>query len=387
MLQPFVIRTPSLSLFLPFLIPVTALLITSLLASYLQELIVYELFERKYSYLQTFLHYLYMILLAFIQRTYLSSSSSSSSSSPPSFSWIPRMGTASRLATLRFYFYLIVLKTSTVTFNYFAMTLVDFPTKTICKSSKPLLTMLLGICFFQKKYSFTDYCMAILLIIGLTIFLFKDSTEPLNGNILGLIFLLLSVSGAVLLPLLQEHILQKYQSSTSDLLFFSFLGCGILSFLTFLFSGEVEPSLQFLLSVSSSSFSPLKLWSSFFLFHSCGYLSAQLNIFIISRFGAFVNAILNTSRKSVALSISFLFFPEQHELCSHHIIGAAFFFSGIFLKIISPSRPSSVKNLLVSANSVYNDYGGRSQRGKSEEMDARRRYSLAEPESFEMFKV
>ena len=99
-----------------------------------------------------------------------------------------------------------------------------------------------------------------------------------------------------------------------------------------------------------------------------------------------MNAILNTSRKSVALSFSFLFFPDQHKLCSHHIIGAAFFFSGVLIKITSTYKPQSDKTV-VSSHSMHDENDGRTFQGSNVDVNARRRHSSAEADRFGSFKV
>ncbi len=54
------------------------------------------------------------------------------------------------------------------------MKYLNYPAKTLIKSSRVIFTMLLGLVIGKKKYKRTDYIMVIMLVVGLALFLHAD---------------------------------------------------------------------------------------------------------------------------------------------------------------------------------------------------------------------
>lgn len=200
---------------LQFLIPAFGLLLFMCLYGYLQELVVYGLFERKWSNLQTFLHFFGCIVCAEIQ-SYLTSTRQYGKQPRPST--YVSMGTAPPRVALYYYLLLTVLKTATMTFTNLAMTRINYPAKTLCKSALPIVTMLIGLIGFRKSYPLRDYVVSVLLVTGLYLFLAVDASAAPQGTGIGLFFVGLSLLGAALIPMVQEHILDTYEATTEELL-------------------------------------------------------------------------------------------------------------------------------------------------------------------------
>ena len=291
-------------------IATAGLVLAKCLSGYLQELVVYGLFERRFSHMQTFLHYVWLGICAFTQRRWLFPVRETSSSATLT------MGTATPRQALLYYLLLVFLKTSAVTFANLSMTRINYPAKSLCKSASPLVTMILGVFWFRKKYSLRDYAVSLLLVLGLYLFVAVDLQSAPEGTGLGLVFIALSLAAASVIGLVQEHVLVTFHTSPEELLYFCFMGSIALSLLLFLFSGEVVEGMAFLAEKGSVS-----LWGCFITLHSLTFLGAHFAALLVSRFGALVMTLTNTGRKGLTIALSFALFPERNQLhslvCKH----------------------------------------------------------------------
>eukprot|EP01135_Chromosphaera_perkinsii_P000049 Nk52_evm1s23 gene=Nk52_evmTU1s23 len=58
-----------------------------------------------------------------------------------------------------------------------ALLYVNYPTQVLAKSCKPIPVMLLGVLFAKKRYDIGKYVSVLLIVIGITIFMFKDQAH------------------------------------------------------------------------------------------------------------------------------------------------------------------------------------------------------------------
>jgi len=89
------------------------------------------------------------------------------------------------------YLFLSMLRAIDVSMSNISMKYLNYPTKTIIKSSRVAFTIFTGL-LTGKKYKRLDYFVAFVIVIGLVIFLHADSNSSVVFNPLG-IFLLVSV--------------------------------------------------------------------------------------------------------------------------------------------------------------------------------------------------
>ena len=189
----------------------------------------------------------------------------------------------------------------------------------MCKSALPIVTMIIGICWFRKSYPLRDYVVSLLLMLGLYLFISVDAVSSPQGTGLGLFFVTLSLIGAALVPMVQEHILDTFDASSEEILYFTFLGSAGMSLVFTILSGEAVEGTRFLLSKGS-----FFMWVCFTLFNTFGFLGAACSISLTSRFGSVVNALTNTGRKAASVVISFMLFPQRNSLTQQvclHICG------------------------------------------------------------------
>ena len=208
------------------------------------------------------------------------------------------------------------------------MSRINYPAKVLFKSANPVITMLIGLLIFGKKYQFRDYIVVLLLVIGLYVFVSADSKNSPEGTNIGIIFVLLSMLFGAAQPVIQEHLMQTYQATTEELLYFSFLGSTIISFLLSLLAGELFEGLHFLYSQGT-----FHIWFIFLCFVFVGFFGSNFSTKLTQGFGALVNGLANTVRKAVTLSISFIMFPERNHLVMQHVVGASIFMCGLILRL------------------------------------------------------
>ena len=73
-----------------------------------------------------------------------------------------------------------------------AMQYINYPAKTLMKSSRIVFTMLFGVCITGKKYKFMDYFIVFCIVAGLAIFMHADANSSAVFQPLGVIMLVSS---------------------------------------------------------------------------------------------------------------------------------------------------------------------------------------------------
>ena len=74
-----------------------------------------------------------------------------------------------------------------------AMQYVNYPTKTLMKSTRVIFTMIFGILFLKKRYGIQDYGIVGLMVAGLGMFMHADSKSSAVFQPLGIIMLTISL--------------------------------------------------------------------------------------------------------------------------------------------------------------------------------------------------
>jgi hypothetical protein len=162
----------------------------SLLYGYLQELLSVQLCSRKLGLFLATVQFTWYTLLSFVMRTYVYESqrrrkkltpksssldldtetTASSSSSAPGVS-------TRELIKVPFLLYLglSLLRAVDLGMTNLAMQYINYPAKTLLKSSRVVFTMLFGVLIAGKKYRWQDYLIGVCMILGLGIFMHADS--------------------------------------------------------------------------------------------------------------------------------------------------------------------------------------------------------------------
>lgn len=218
------------------------------LYGYYQELVIYGWFDRKLSLFSTFLHFLGCSIIAQIQR-HFSPVLPVNLHRAHSHHWYNlSMGTADAKTSLFYYILLVLLKTASQGLSNLSMTEINYPAKVLFKSANPVITMILGLFWFQKTYPASDYLVVLFLLSGLYIFITShDNASSIpNSSPLGVFYVLLSMLCGVSVPMLQEHVITLFNASVTDLIYFSYVGSTLISLVLSLCTGEFEEGVLFL---------------------------------------------------------------------------------------------------------------------------------------------
>jgi hypothetical protein len=163
----------------------------SLLYGFLQELLSVQLCSRKLGLFLATVQFVGYTFLAFLLRTYVYQSqkrkkltpklSNISLSSASSLSKIP--------VPFKLYLGLSLLRALDLGMTNLAMQYINYPAKTLMKSSRVVFTMLFGVLITKKVYKCIDYFVVMCMVAGLAIFLHADANSSAVFQPLGVVML------------------------------------------------------------------------------------------------------------------------------------------------------------------------------------------------------
>ena len=212
--------------------------------------------------------------------------------------------------------------------QYEALKFVSFPTQILAKSCKVIPVMLMGKLVSNKNYPLNEYATALLMSVGVSMFLL--ATDPSSEKhtsqttIAGLVIL----SGYMLFDSFtsnwQSQLFKDYRMSSLQMMF----GINIFSCIFTIFSlfirGTFISSVLFLINHPKFALHSIIL--------SVCSASGQLFIFYtISNFGPLIFTLIMTSRQAVSILISCLVYG--HVLSVLAIAGMVIVFLAILLRV------------------------------------------------------
>jgi UAA transporter family len=195
-----------------YLLPSVSLFASSFLIRYLQELLSVQLCSRKLGLFLAVVQFTGYTFLAYLLRTYVyrkesrrvlkqtaSSVSSASLSSlvqsgnsvnnTPTNSSSMNSVAAKLVVPLSVYLGLSLLRAVDLACTNLAMQFINYPAKTLIKSSRIVFTMIFGVFITHKKYNLTDYSIVMCMVVGLVVFMHADATSSAVFQPLGVILL------------------------------------------------------------------------------------------------------------------------------------------------------------------------------------------------------
>ena len=194
-----------------FVVCASGVFFFTLLYGYLQELLSVQLCSRKLGLFLAVVQFSGYTFLAYILRTYVYrsqqsrsnkmnalsrsastasaaslSSSTSAASTNDSFRSVP---SKALVVPLALYLGLSLLRAVDLACTNLAMQFINYPAKTLIKSSRIVFTMIFGVFITHKRYNLTDYAIVLCMVIGLVIFMHADATSSAVFEPLGVILL------------------------------------------------------------------------------------------------------------------------------------------------------------------------------------------------------
>jgi len=238
------------------------------------------------------------------------------------------------------YFVLSLLRAVDLGMTNLSMQFINYPTKTLLKSSRVVFTIITGIVFGRKKYHFLDYVTASLIVLGLAMFLHADSTVAVVFHPAGITFLMISLTCNGIINNWSEVAMNKYNVGQDQFLSrLNFIALFVMLIAAHV-QGELITGIRFLTTSQplkhtphSTSFTPICKIIILILFSTTGYVGASCAAAMAKRFGALVASITGTGRKAMTLFLSYAVFHNECTL--EHIGGILTFLSGLLFKSVN----------------------------------------------------
>ena len=173
-----------------FIVCATGVFCFTLLYGYLQELLSVHLCSRKLGlFLATFQFFGYTSL-SFILRTFVYKSSGRAKLTPKRSNLSASSFPAKNMTVpIKLYLGLSLLRAVDLAMTNLAMQYINYPAKTLIKSSRVVFTMIFGVFITKKSYNFMDYFIVLCMVAGLAIFMHADANSSAVFHSLGVIML------------------------------------------------------------------------------------------------------------------------------------------------------------------------------------------------------
>lgn len=232
-----------------------------------------------------------------------------------------------------------------------ALKYVSFPVQVLAKSSKIVPVMLMGTLLSGKRYPWYEYGVAVVITIGVSVFMLSQSTS--SGGEKTTQFSGIVLMGGYLMSdsftsQWQDVLFKEYELSSYQMMFGINAFSSIFTLLSLLSSGELFQSLEFLLA------------NDMIIWHICAFSLAgavgQTFIFLtIKEFGPLVFTIVSTVRQLIAIILSVVFF--NHPITKEGFLGALAVFGAIVFRVWKKDHDARVaKELAKRAKSDEDPY-------------------------------
>ena len=232
-----------------------------------------------------------------------------------------------------------------------AMRYINYPAKTLIKSSRVIFTMLIGVIVSKKKYSKREYFNIFTMFIGLIIFLHADASQAAIFQPLGVLMLITSLTCDGFITNWSETIMRQHNVDQDEYIFRLYSIAFLAITLVAHYRGEMIRGINFMTTpgtVQEILTGTEPTWSvngKFFvivMFSTSGFFGSSAAAAITKHFGALPMSITSTARKATTLFLSFALFGNDCSL--EHIVGVAVFISALLMKATSKSMKGSEKH-------------------------------------------
>jgi adenosine 3'-phospho 5'-phosphosulfate transporter B3 len=325
----------------------------SLLYGFLQELISVQLCNRQLGLFLAMMQFTGYTLWSYLLRTYVyeKHTSRSARKAKPQVPFFMYLG-------------LSLLRAIDLGMTNMAMQYVNYPAKTLMKSSRVVFTMLFGVMVARKRYRPLDYLVVVLMVTGLVIFMHADANSSAVFDSMGIFMLTISLLCDGAISNLSESIMKQYGVGQDEFIFRMYSIALVAISAAATVKGDLYEGIKFLSQPGTynelDSVSPEeRSWSVgwkivvMMLFSTMGFFGSSCSAAITKQFGALTMSITSTARKATTLFLSFAFF--DNECTVEHVGGILLFISSLLFKSWKRSRVS--KNSKEAPMSGASDLG------------------------------
>jgi drug/metabolite transporter (DMT)-like permease len=310
----------------------------SLCYGYLQELLSVHVFSRKMTlFLSTVQFTGYAVFCSLLMRTVSTPEGlvAEISSKHPA--------TKRKEVPPRQYITLALLRAGELGLTNLSLAYLNFPAKTLLKSSRVVSTMLAGSWLRQKSYRMEDIATVVCMVLGLFVFLNADAnSDTIVFHWFGVLLLVISNLLDGVIVTISEGIMKEYNVPQDEFIFQVYYLAALTVGIVAGMAGELDEGIlwmstpgtyqEFLLDDVASSWSIPGKWAVVLLFGLSGYIALYFSQTVIKHFGALTMSITNTCRRATALFLSFVLF--HNVLTAAHLLGLSMFAVGLFGKVL-----------------------------------------------------
>ncbi|EDO46818.1 predicted protein [Nematostella vectensis] len=216
--------------------------------------------------------------------------------------------------------------------QYEALKFVSFPTQVLCKASKIIPVMLMGKLVSKKSYPYYEYFIAVVLSVGVSLFLLSTGTQKktaVETTVSGALILLGYMLFDSFTSNWQSELFHSYKMSSMQMMFGTNLFSSIFTFWSLLQNGKLFSSVIFAIDHPEFAYHSVIL--------SLCSATGQLFIFYtIQSFGPVVFTIIMTTRLMLSIVISCILY--QHPLSTQAVFGVIVVFTALFLRVYARYR-------------------------------------------------
>ncbi|KAL3905317.1 MAG: hypothetical protein SGILL_009726 [Bacillariaceae sp.] len=344
-----------------FLICATGVFFFSLLYGYLQELLSVELCSRQLGLYLAMVQFIGYTFLAFLLNNYVykkqtkrrnnmltpKTGNGSKAAAPahvPSGNSLSSFSSSTAKIAVPFALYLglSMLRAVDLAMTNLAMQFINYPAKTLMKSSRVVFTMIFGVLITHKRYKLMDYAIVLCMVFGLAVFMHADATSSAVFQPLGVIMLTISLLCDGAITNMSESIMTNYGVGQDEFIFrmysialVAIIGAAAVKgdltagLVWMLQPGTYEEQLQNV-PLEERSWSAGGKMMAMIVFSSMGFFGSSCAAAITKQFGALAMSITSTARKATTLFLSFLLF--NNECTVQHIVGIVIFIASLTVK-------------------------------------------------------
>eukprot|EP00611_Tribonema_gayanum_P025234 TRINITY_DN5701_c0_g1_i1.p1 TRINITY_DN5701_c0_g1~~TRINITY_DN5701_c0_g1_i1.p1 ORF type:complete len:444 (+),score=145.14 TRINITY_DN5701_c0_g1_i1:107-1438(+) len=277
----------------------------------LQEYLVVNVFKRRLGLFMSLLQTLSFSALAHLQRLHLGEAHV-------------------RRIPLRWYLLLALAQSSSMALGNVGMMYLNYAAKVLFKSTKAVPMMLWGSFFLGKQYRRREFLSVAIMVTGLVVFLEADASSPAVFSLVGVVLMVACVFMDCCYSNLAELLLRRYDATSEEVIFYTYMGGAMYQASSALVSGELAAGVRFVAEGGWHSL-PVVL-----AYTTAGYLGASCATALTKNYGALSSTLASATRKALNLLFSFALFPKPFTAL--HLMGVSLFMSGLVSKTALQQR-------------------------------------------------
>ena len=329
----------------------------SLLYGYLQELISVHICHRQLGLFLAVAQFTGYTLWSYVLRTYVYEIQQKQLLALPFGSQTSKVPL---VVPFVMYLGLSLLRAVDLAMTNMAMQYVNYPAKTLMKSSRVVFTMLFGVLIARKKYRLWDYLVVGMMVTGLAIFMHADANSSAVFHSLGITMLVTSLLCDGAISNMSETIMTNYGVGQDEFIFRMYSIALVAITLAAAAQGDLVEGFYFLmvpgtyaemeLPLDERSWSVAGKWTVIALFSTMGFFGSSCSAAITKHFGALTMSITSTARKATTLFLSFAMFDN---VCTvEHVAGIVIFIVSLIAKSLAKNKQPAKQHKAVSSSSA-----------------------------------